>query len=433
MSKEIQKHIEVQELQELPNGWKIAKLNEIANVGHKVKEALLDKGTNIPFIPMSLIPEDEVFIRNWKIKPHNEIRSGTLVRNGDLLLAKITPSFENGKQGILKDLPQEWAYATTEVYPIWPKDTNILNMVFLAFYFKKANLRKKLASKMEGTTGRQRLPKSVLKSIFIPLPPLPEQKAIAYALCSIQEAKEATEKVISSLKELKKSLMKHLFTYGPVPINQKSQVRLKDTEVGQIPEHWEVVKLEEIVNIYDKKRIPLNSSQRKRMKGIYPYCGANGILDYINNYVFDGEFVLLAEDGGYWGKFQKSAYIMKGKFWVNNHAHIMQAIKGKSINAFLANILNYTDLTPYISGTTRGKLNQGVMKNIKLPLPPIEEQEKIAEILKAVDEKIEAEEKRKDALESLFKSLLNNLMTAKIRLPEEFIKKFEEESNELCK
>ena len=171
------------------------------------------------------------------------------------------------------------------------------------------------------------------------------------------------------------------------------------------PEYWKVMPLEEVANVYDKKRVPLNESQRQQMQGEYPYCGANGVLDYINDYIFDGDFVLLAEDGGYWGSFENSAYLMRGRFWVNNHAHILQAKKGMSDSYFLMCQLNFLNINPFISGTTRGKLNQGTMKGIPLALPPLPEQRAIAHVLRTIQEakaarqrEIELERERKAAL-----------------------------------
>ena len=152
------------------------------------------------------------------------------------------------------------------------------------------------------------------------------------------------------------------------------------------PEHWEMISLEDVASVFDKKRVPLNESQRQQMQGEYPYCGANGVVDYVNDYIFDGEYVLLAEDGGYWGSFEDSAYLMQGKFWVNNHAHILQAKQGLSDNYFLMYQLNYLDIKPFISGTTRGKLNQGIMKGIRLALPPLPEQRVIAHVLQTLQE-----------------------------------------------
>ena len=117
------------------------------------------------------------------------------------------------------------------------------------------------------------------------------------------------------------------------------------------------------------------------------------------------EYVLLAEDGGYWGSFEDSAYLMQGKFWVNNHAHILQAKQGLSDNYFLMYQLNYLDIKPFISGTTRGKLNQGIMKGIRLALPPLPEQRAIAHVLQTIQE-AKATRQRELALERERKAAL---------------------------
>ena len=153
-----------------------------------------------------------------------------------------------------------------------------------------------------------------------------------------------------------------------------------------LPEYWKIMSLEEVTIVFDKKRVPLNELQRQQMQGEYPYCGANGVVDYVNDYIFDGEYVLLAEDGGYWGSFENSAYLMKGQFWVNNHAHILQAKQGLLDNYFLMCQLNYLDIKPFVRGTTRGKLNQGVMKKIPLILPSLPEQHAIAHVLQTIQE-----------------------------------------------
>ena len=244
-------------------------------------------------------------------------------------------------------------------------------------------------------SGQPQITKGRLLEFKIPLPPLPEQKAIARVLKTIQDAIEATEKVITAAKELKKSLMRHLFTYGPVPVSEKDRVRLKETEIGPIPEDWEVVRLGEVVEIFDKLRIPVKEEDRQKQKKIYPYCGANGIIDYVENYIFEGEFVLLAEDGGYWGPLENSSYIMRGKFWVNNHAHVLKGVDEKLDNYFLMHSLNFLDLRGYVGGDSRGKITQGRLIQILIPLPPLSVQQKIAQILKAVDDKSRPKRRKK--------------------------------------
>lgn len=151
-------------------------------------------------------------------------------------------------------------------------------------------------------------------------------------------------------------------------------------EDNKLPAGWEWKKLVEITTCLDSKRVPLNSNERDKRKGEIPYYGANGIVDYIKDYLFDEELLLLAEDGGSWGHKEKCAYIINGKSWVNNHAHILRVNKGINIK-FLEFYLNLADLRGYVSGTTRGKLNQKRMNDIPIPVPPQIVQEKLSKII----------------------------------------------------
>ena len=190
------------------------------------------------------------------------------------------------------------------------------------------------------------------------------------------------------------------------------ETNLKDEAlIGEISKDWESVDLGEVVEIHDSKRIPLSEMERKSRKGKYPYCGANGIIDYIDNYIFDGEFVLLAEDGGSYGKFENTAYIMSGRFWVNNHAHILKAMEGKTSNLFLKYALDFLDLNPYIVGSTRKKLNQEQMREIRVPLPPLEEQRAIVGVLGVVDLAVVKAGEVIAKTERLKKGLMQTLLT----------------------
>ena len=144
---------------------------------------------------------------------------------------------------------------------------------------------------------------------------------------------------------------------------------------------WEYVPLENAAEICDGLRKPINSQERaKRIEGkaidsLYPYYGATGQVGYIDDYLTEGEFVLLGEDGApFLNPFASKAYIISGKTWVNNHAHILRS---KTNNRFLCYYLNYFNYNGYVSGTTRLKLTQAQMKQIKVPVPPIDEQARI--------------------------------------------------------
>ncbi|TXK75055.1 restriction endonuclease subunit S [Mesonia sp. K4-1] len=183
------------------------------------------------------------------------------------------------------------------------------------------------------------------------------------------------------------------------------------TTIGLIPSEWDIQKIEEYCHILNNQRKPLSSSIRFKMKGKYPYCGANGIVDYINDYKFDGTYVLLAEDGGNFHDYRIKpiTYMMKGKFWVNNHAHILQAKNGN--HYFLHYNLVHRDITKYIIGSTRTKLNKSALESIELPIPPLPEQQKIADILSTVDKKIAVIDQQITASEELKKGLMQRLLT----------------------
>ncbi len=180
----------------------------------------------------------------------------------------------------------------------------------------------------------------------------------------------------------------------------------KETIVGTIPTHWELVPLGTVAETHDRLRVPLSETERQNIRGKYPYYGANGLIDHIDKFILDGEYVLLAEDGGYWGKGESSSYVVNGKFWVNNHAHILKSIDGKTINTFLSFILNHVNIDPFITGDARGKLTQAVMKQLPIPLPPLPEQRRIAAILSKIQHAIEVQKKIIERINELKKALM---------------------------
>lgn len=139
--------------------------------------------------------------------------------------------------------------------------------------------------------------------------------------------------------------------------------------------NFDTEELGEIVEILDNLRKPITKSDRT--EGQYPYYGATGILDYVHDYIFDEKLVLVGEDGAKWLSGDKTAFIAEGKYWVNNHAHVLRPIRTKVLDLFLVEMLNYMDLSPFITGVTVPKLNQAKLRSIQIPLPPLSIQEEI--------------------------------------------------------
>lgn len=159
-----------------------------------------------------------------------------------------------------------------------------------------------------------------------------------------------------------------------------------------------------LVILYDHLRRPVSKIYRTR--GQYPYYGATGIIDYVDEYIFDGRYVLIGEDGAKWGSNENSAFIVNGKCWINNHVHVMQANTDLLMDAYLVCILNKLDLSYYITGDVNvPKLNQNNLLSIKIPIPPLDIQREIV----AEFEKLESEEAScKMAVRNLKRLLLNS-------------------------
>src|SRR5574337_1118690 len=169
---------------------------------------------------------------------------------------------------------------------------------------------------------------------------------------------------------------------------------------------WEERKLNEVAIFYNGQRIPIDSSLRKQ--GEYPYYGATGIIDYVEDYIFDGEFVLLAEDGAnITMRNSPIAYLTQGKFWLNNHAHIM-AMKDGS-NNFLVQLLEKQNYEKYNSGTAQPKLNSQVVKSLNFLFPTKEEQKKIGSFFKQLDNTIALHQRKLDLLKEQKKGYLQKM------------------------
>ena len=160
--------------------------------------------------------------------------------------------------------------------------------------------------------------------------------------------------------------------------------------------------VEECCDILDSQRVPVTASDRT--SGIYPYYGANGVQDYVSDYIFDDELILVAEDGGHFGEKGKPiAYRVSGKCWVNNHAHVLKPKVGFDIDYICYSLMFY-DTSSIINGSTRQKLNQAQLKKMKIPVLPLEEQVIRKSAIKNIFDSIELKKRQLQSFDSLVKS-----------------------------
>jgi type I restriction enzyme S subunit len=263
---------------------------------------------------------------------------------------------------------------------------------------------------------------SLLRESSLPLPSLPEQRAIAHVLRTVQWAKDATEGVIAALRELKKSLMQHLFTYGPVPVGAKNFSPQRESEIGPLPAHWRVVRLGEVAILSTKAVDPANAGT-KRYIGLEHIEPGNiriqrwGKADDVRSLktAFQQGDVL-------YGKLRP--YLDKAVLaeWDGICSTDILVIKTQSslLPEFLAYLVHTSQFIDYAISTTTGvnhpRTSWKALQKFPIPLPPLDEQREIARMLQAVDARLAAEQARRAALEELFKSLLHELMSGQIRL-----------------
>ena len=149
--------------------------------------------------------------------------------------------------------------------------------------------------------------------------------------------------------------------------------------IGVAANGWAKKPLGEVCDILDRLRKPI--TKRDRTPGPYPYYGATGVLDHVADYIFDEPLVLIGEDGAKWEAGENSAFKIDGKTWVNNHAHVVRPHRDEILDDWLIYFLNASDLMPFVSGMTVPKLNQGRLREIPIPIPPPEEQQRIVAVL----------------------------------------------------
>ena len=187
--------------------------------------------------------------------------------------------------------------------------------------------------------------------------------------------------------------------------------------MDKLPKGWRILPFEKVVLNLDSKRIPLKSGDRDIQKGDIPYYGASGIIDYIDKFIFDGEHLLISEDGAnLLARTYPIAFIANGRFWVNNHAHIVIAKSDITTNRYLELYFSSINISEYVTGSAQPKLNQSKLNSIPIPLPPLPEQTRIVNKLDSLFERIDKSiallEENIKHTEALMASVLEEVLTS---------------------
>ena len=239
---------------------------------------------------------------------------------------------------------------------------------------------------------------NTFEKIMVSVPETVEQEKIGRFLETVDNLLAVNQRKVDLLKELKKGFLQKMF---PKNGEDKPEIRFAGyTDV------WEKHQLNEISKRFDNLRVPVTASDRT--VGQIPYFGANGVQDYVNGYTHNGEFILIAEDGANDLQDYPIHYV-HGKVWVNNHAHVIQAINNLSDNIFLLNALKTISIEPFLVGGGRAKLNADTLMNLSVTLPKVDEQLKIGQLMNNVGRLIVVNQRRVDLLKQEKKALLQKM------------------------
>ena len=379
--------------------WEQRKLNEIAD---KVSEKNKNNEFSEPFTnsaEQGIISQKDYFDR--EIVNNENLNGYYIVRNDDFIYnprisatAPVGPINRNrlGRNGVMSPL-----------YTVFR--THDIDNLYLEFYFKTTKWHRFM--KLNGDSGarfdRFTISSTQFMEMPIPYPTLEEQQKIGEYFESLDTLITLHQRKCEETKKIKKFMLQKMFP--------KKGEKVPEIRFGGFTDDWEQRKLDDVVEFLDTMRKPLEGA--KRISGPYPYYGASGIVDYVDGYLFDEELILLSEDGAnITDRNYPVCFLASGKYWVNNHAHVLRTKQGNE-NNFICNSLERKDYTQYNTGMAMPKLNKETCKKIPILCPGFEEQKKIGDYFRSLDNLITLHQHKQNNLKNILKYIEITLIITK--------------------
>lgn len=416
------------EIGEIPEDWEMSELGKYIDVysgfAFKTRDFLSDKSIGIPIIKIGNLQGGSVVIdekTSYVLPNFYDKLPKFQLHYSDVLIALSGAT--TGKVAVInKNIGK--ALANQRIGKFKVLHSEKIDRKFF-YYFSQSTIFNKSMLRNIGRSAQGNLSPEQIKKLPITLPPLPEQRMIAKILSTADETIQQTSEIIAKTQELKKGLMQELLTKGI------GHTRFKKTEVDEIPEEWEVVKLGDITHeIYygitaraTDKESPLKMLRTTDIKNYstdwekLPYCEITEKRNNIGKYFLEKDDLIIARAGttGVSILVDRSLNNMVfGSYLIK--AKLKAFVHSKFIHYFLQSNFYWNHILSTQAGSTMKNINLPILKSLRLPLPPLPEQKKIAEILSCVDEKIELERKKKAELEELKKGLMQDLLTGRVRV-----------------
>lgn len=379
------------------------------------------KGTLAKKISMADLEPFTRKITNYEVA---EFNGGSKFKNGDTLVARITPCLENGKTAYVNILEKdEIGFGSTEFIVLRGKE-GISDNKYVYYLSISPEFRNVAIKSMTGTSGRQRAQVDAISKWQFRLPPIKEQKEISALLSSLDDKIELNNAINKNLEEMAQALFKRWFVDFEFPNENGEPYKsnggeFEESELRLIPKGWTVGVFENISSCYDSKRVPLSKKERESRAKIYPYYGAASLMDYVDDYLFEGVYVLMGEDGTVVDEegFPVLQYVW-GKFWVNNHAHVLKGNSAFS-EEYIYLLLKRTNVKHIVTGAVQPKINQKNMNSIKVVIPPKDILYKFNKTISGLFGLIRENTDQNRILINIRDTLLPKLMSGEIRVPVE--------------
>lgn len=401
----------IQWLGQVPSHWEMKRFRFLLTENAKLNTDLKER-TQLQFRYGDIVQKTD---QSEDSEVLTTIQKYTVVEPGDIMINGLNLNYDFISQRVAQ--VQEPGVITSAYISLRPIPG--VNSRYYT-YFMKAMDAKKMFHGM-GSGVRLTLAYANLKNLFFPYPTSEEQEAIVAFLdastAKIDEAIEQQQRMVDLLNERKKIIINHAVTKGFRP-----NVKLVETGInwiGSMPEHWRLMQLRYTVTNHDNLRQPITADQRERTNPQYDYYGASGVIDRIDHYNVDDKVLLIGEDGANLVlRNLPLVYKAEGKFWVNNHAHILKP-KDNDYE-FMALVLEAADYTLFITGSAQPKLSQSNLNSVKLPVPPIEEQREIVKtiepLLEKINQSIAQQTRMIEYLEERKQIIINDVVTGKVKV-----------------
>ena len=385
--------------------WKEYKLGDVCDT---ISDTYKGEANEVVLINTSDVLEGKCL--NHSKTPNKDLKGQfkKTFKRDDILYSEIRPA--NKRFAYIDFDPVDYI-ASTKLMVIRHRDN--ITPLYLYYILKSSSVIEELQMLAESRSGTfPQITFSELSKLEIKLPPIVEQERILGILSSLDDKIELNRKINANLEAQAQALFKSWF----VDFEPFRDGEFVESELGRIPKGWKVGTLFDVAEILDKYRKPLSGKDRESMDKIYPYYGATSCMDYVDNYIFDGIYTLIGEDGSV-VKENGLPYMQYvwGKLWVNNHAHILQG-KNDFSTEMIHVMLSITNIQHLVTGAVQAKLSQANMQKIPVTVPPKDVINKIRTLIDKLYQKRRYLEDESSRLASLRDTLLPRLMSGELKV-----------------